>query len=99
METPSLENKTDDHKEPETRVTFLNRLRMLPPFYKKIPQGEKIEMWNDWFEKHGLYQTNLSDSELKILSQCLLRQNGLKKFGIWLGKPQVYPLVSLSYPR
>ena len=32
---------------------------------------------------------DLSDAELKILSQCLLRQKGLKKYCINISKPQV----------
>ncbi len=86
------------HQEPKACVTFLNRLQRLPYFYKSLPQGEVIYLLNNWFKEYGLNHKDLSDSELKILSQCLLRQNGLKKFRIYLGKPQVIP-ISLSYPR
>ena len=81
------------HQEPKACVTFLNRLHLLPCFPRKLSQGEAINMGsNDWCEKHGLECTDLSDSELKILSQCLLRQKGLKVFAINLCKPQViYP--------
>ena len=80
------------HQEPPKRITFLNGAPRLYDCWKKgisgtSEDGRKIDFRTD-YGKTGK-TARFSDSELKILSQCLLRQKGLKRFEISICKPQV----------